>query len=80
MELDVLDHVADIHELARAFVRLLLAHLMCAHCLLAKLFAQVARFPPDKTADRDACPKHHCQHHERHGEPHNEQRSAYHHG
>ncbi|WP_175159280.1 hypothetical protein [Paraburkholderia fynbosensis] len=80
MEVDILDHVADIHALARALAHLLLVHLLCAHCLLAKSFAQIARFPPDETADHNACPKHQCQHHERNGEPHDEQRSAYYDG
>src|SRR5262249_22734418 len=64
----------------RPLVHLLLVHLLCPHCLLAKLLAQIARFPPDETADHNACPKNHGQHDERNGEPHDEQGSAYHHG
>jgi hypothetical protein len=80
VELYVLDHVADIHALARALAHLLLVRLLCAYYLLANLFAQIARLPPDKTADHNSCSKNHCQHYKRNGEPHDEQGSAYHHG
>jgi hypothetical protein len=80
MELDVFDHVVDIHALARALAYLLLVHLLCAHCLLTKPFAQIARLPPDDTADHNARPKHHCEYHKRNGEPHDEQPSAYYYG
>jgi hypothetical protein len=80
VKLYVLDHVADIHALARALAHLLLARLLCAYCLLTNLFAQIACFPPDVTADHNSGSKNHCQHDKRNGEPDDEQSSAYHHG
>jgi hypothetical protein len=80
VELDVVDHFTVIHTLGRPFAHLLLVHLLCLHCLLAKPLAQIAGFPPDDPADHNACAKNYCQHYERNGEPHDEQGSAYHHG